>query len=74
MANESQQKMVDSFVKDLETYLGVSHTRLSLRDEWKRTGPLPHRSKTLEEYMQYVSGLGFALLDSTTNIVVCLLA
>jgi hypothetical protein len=66
--------MVNSFVKDLETYLRVSHIRLSLRDEWKRTGLLPHRSKTLKEYMQYVSGLGFAFLDSTTNIIVCLLA
>ena len=55
MANAGQQKMVDSFVEDLESYLGVPSTRLSLREEWKGSGPLPHRLQTLDEYMEHVS-------------------
>ena len=33
--------MTEAFLEPLEAYLGVKHTKISIEDEWKRTGPEP---------------------------------
>ncbi|KAK4447245.1 amidase [Podospora aff. communis PSN243] len=39
VANKEQQQMNLEFLKALENYLGLKHTKFSVEEEWKRTGP-----------------------------------
>ncbi|KAK4194619.1 amidase signature domain-containing protein [Triangularia verruculosa] len=51
MRNPGQQKMVDDFLDVLETQLGLEVWRVSLEDEWSRSGPRELRSITLQKYL-----------------------
>lgn len=51
MGNEPQQNMVDMFLKLLEQELGVETRRISLEEEWAKSGPEQLRSTTLYEYL-----------------------
>ena len=54
MRDERQQKMVEEFIVAVESILGVKRTNISLEEEWSRTGPEPHRQKTLLQYLDKV--------------------
>ena len=54
MKNEGQQKMIEAFLEALEQVLGVTHTKISLEEEWTRSGPSKLRDQTLEHYLDKV--------------------
>jgi hypothetical protein len=41
--------MTEVFVKALENHLGVAHTKISLAEEWSKSGPEELRDKSLSE-------------------------
>ena len=49
-----QKRLIDEFVKDLESGLGVSRTILSLTREWEVSAPENLAKQGLQEYMQNV--------------------
>ncbi len=50
--------MTEAFLEALETYLGVTHTKISLAEEWKRTGPEPIRNgATVKEMVKFAYAL-----------------
>ncbi|GAP92178.1 putative amidase [Rosellinia necatrix] len=51
MSNVEQQRIVDSFVNILEAYLQIPTMKISLEEEWSRSGPADLRSKTLEQFL-----------------------
>ena len=52
--DEGQQKMVEAFLEALEQVLGVTHTKISLEEEWARSGPDGLRDQILEHYLDKV--------------------
>ena len=54
MANENQQRMQEEFLAILEDYIGIKHTKVSLVELWKSTGPEQHRNTPLKEYLATV--------------------
>ncbi|KAI0517462.1 putative amidase [Xylaria bambusicola] len=51
MANAEQQKLVEGFVSDLESYLGVHVTRMSIAERWKDCPPGEAAGKTIQEFI-----------------------
>ena len=49
--------MYEEFLSVLEDYLGVKHTKISLKEEWERTGPVELREVGLSRYLHMVSEL-----------------
>ena len=49
-----QKRLIDGFVKDLESALGVKRTILSLAREWEASAPENLVEQGLQEYMQNV--------------------
>lgn len=47
--------MNESFLAALESYLGLSHTKISLSEEWSKTGPGNVRDIPLKDYITKVS-------------------
>ncbi|KAJ5116053.1 hypothetical protein N7456_000401 [Penicillium angulare] len=52
MKNAQQQTMNEAFLHALESYLGVKHQKISLIEEWAKTGPAQGRETPLDEYMR----------------------
>ena len=52
--NGEQMRLIDGFVKDLESALGVKRTILSLAKEWEASAPDNLAEQGLQEYMQNV--------------------
>ncbi|KAF2965298.1 hypothetical protein GQX73_g8269 [Xylaria multiplex] len=52
MANSEQQKLVESFVSDLESYLGVNATPMSIAERWKECPPVEAAGKTIQEFIE----------------------
>lgn len=46
----AQQKMVESFVEILESFLGVKKTSFSLAETWAQSPPAEAEGKSLEDY------------------------
>ncbi|KAI1365578.1 hypothetical protein F5Y08DRAFT_352689 [Xylaria arbuscula] len=51
MANDEQQRLVERFVSDLESYLGVNVTRMSIAERWKNCPPAEAAGKTIQEFI-----------------------
>ncbi|KID83955.1 hypothetical protein MGU_08827 [Metarhizium guizhouense ARSEF 977] len=51
MANSKQQALVDRFVGDLEAYLGIKATKMSIADQWRQCPPDEANGKTTEEFL-----------------------
>ncbi|KAJ8129848.1 hypothetical protein O1611_g3785 [Lasiodiplodia mahajangana] len=51
MANAEQQKLVERFVSDLESYLGVKVTRMSIADRWEKCPPVEAAGKTIQQFI-----------------------
>lgn len=49
-----QKRLIDGFVKDLESALGIKRTILSLAREWEASAPENLAKQGLQEYMQNV--------------------
>lgn len=49
--------MTEQYLKDLESFTGISHTKISLADEWARTCPDEYQGVTLEQFMSTVCSL-----------------
>lgn len=47
-------KLVDSFVQDLESFLGVQRTKVSLADMWRHSRPDSAEGIELSEYLETV--------------------
>ncbi|KAI1121395.1 putative amidase [Nemania abortiva] len=52
MANSEQQELVERFVSDLESYLGVPVTRMSIADRWEKRPPVEAAGKTIQEFIE----------------------
>ncbi len=48
--------MTEAFLEALEAYLGVTHTKISIEEEWKRTGPESLRDELTVRGMFKFSG------------------
>lgn len=48
-------EIIDKFVSDLESFLGVARTPISLADEWKKTRMEDPESSDLSKYLETVS-------------------
>ncbi|KAK1833473.1 amidase signature domain-containing protein [Podospora conica] len=59
VANEAQQRMTDAFLAALEDFLGIKHEKISLQEEWARTGPEMARHKTLFDIFNATKELNF---------------
>lgn len=46
--------MNENFLAALESYLGLSHTKISLSEEWSKTGPEEVRDIALKNYITKV--------------------
>lgn len=77
MQNENQQTMQEEFLKALEDLLGIQHTKLSISEEWKRTGPEHLRDQDLAKYLAKVYWAIVAITKRMPQLMksqVCLLA
>jgi hypothetical protein len=61
MKNPDQQKMVDHFVAAVEGVLDVKCTKISLEEEWSRSGPEHLRNKSLEQFLDKVGHFRFTV-------------
>ncbi|KAI8715835.1 hypothetical protein NCS52_01092100 [Fusarium sp. LHS14.1] len=55
MANSEQQVLVDRFVGDLEAYLGIKATKMSIAERWRQCPPDEADGKTIEEFLEKVA-------------------
>lgn len=55
ITNRDQLKIIDNFVADLESSLGVKHRRISFESLWKDSPPIEADGQNLGEYMKDVS-------------------
>lgn len=55
ITNRDQTRIIDSFVADLESSLGVKHRRVSFDSLWKESPPPEAYGQGLQEYMRDVS-------------------
>jgi hypothetical protein len=44
--------MVESFIKAVESFLGVKRTEVSFRERWQQSPPQEAEGKCLEEYLK----------------------
>jgi hypothetical protein len=47
--------LINSFVEDMENFLGVKWTSISLADMWRESHPKSVQEKELSEYLRTVS-------------------
>jgi hypothetical protein len=47
-------KIIDAFVSDLEAFLGVKRTPISLAEEWRKTGAETPETADLSKYLETV--------------------
>lgn len=62
MADAEQQGMNDAFITIVENYLGVERTPISITDTWASNPPPEAGKKTLQNYLEMVSGNRSALI------------
>ena len=55
ITNEDQLDIIDEFVIDLESSLGVKHKKVSFESLWDNSPPLEAGGQALREYMENVS-------------------
>ena len=55
MKNEGQQKILHHFVSALEDSICVKVSKVSLEEEWARTGPAKVRHLTLHQFLDKVN-------------------
>lgn len=55
ISSDAQSKVIGSFVRDLESSLGVSRENISFEELWDSEPPTEARGETFEEYMRDVS-------------------
>ena len=53
--NDDQQRLIEDFVKDLESALGIKRQRISITELWRNTSPLNASSRDIKEYLNDVS-------------------
>jgi hypothetical protein len=63
IGNEEQMKLLDSFVADLETSLGVKHQNISFDQAWENDPPAEAGTVGLQDYMRDVSRDSFFYED-----------
>ncbi|KKA25283.1 hypothetical protein T310_0691 [Rasamsonia emersonii CBS 393.64] len=49
--NPKQQQMTEEFIGILEEFLGISHTKISLKEKWTRSAPEDLRATPLTDYL-----------------------
>jgi hypothetical protein len=49
-----QQAMVESFIRAVESFLGVKRIELSFRERWQRSPPEEAEGQCLDEYLKMV--------------------
>lgn len=47
--------MTEEFIGILEEFLGISHTKISLKEKWTRSAPEDLRATPLTDYLNNVS-------------------
>lgn len=52
-------RVIDSFVGDLESFLGTKRTVISLADMWRDSCPVSAKEKNLADYLKTVSFKAF---------------
>ena len=55
ISNQTQLDVIDGFVRDLESSLGVEHQKMSFDDLWVATMPPEASGMSVQEYMEDVS-------------------
>ena len=55
ITNRDQIEIIDNFVSDLESSLGVKHRRVSFDSLWNESPPHEADGQGLQEYMRDVS-------------------
>jgi hypothetical protein len=55
IGNKEQVKIIDTFVTDLESSLGVTQNKVSFNQAWDADPPLEANGASLQEYMKDVS-------------------
>ncbi|KAF2108478.1 amidase signature domain-containing protein [Lophiotrema nucula] len=63
IGNKEQMKVIDAYVADLETSLGIRHQRLSFNEVWVTNPPVEANGASLQEYMKDVSRNSFFYED-----------
>ena len=63
--------MIEAFLEALEAYLGVTHTKISIAEEWKRTGPETLRNEaTLKDMVKFAYALnGYDNLGASGTVI-----
>lgn len=56
ITNQTQLGLIDEFVADLETWLGVEHEKVSFEQLWASHPPVAAGSMSLQAFMKDVSG------------------
>ncbi|KAK3943635.1 amidase signature domain-containing protein [Diplogelasinospora grovesii] len=59
ISNKVQNDVIDAFVRDLESSLGVAHERISFNELWDSTTPEAANGMSLQEYMKDASRNSF---------------
>ncbi|KAH8753093.1 amidase [Diaporthe sp. PMI_573] len=57
--NAEQMKIIDAFVSDLEAFLGVKRTPISLAEEWRKTGAETPETADLSKYLETAATLPY---------------
>lgn len=52
--NKAQLEVIDKFVKDLDTSLGVEHKKISFDQLWESNPPTEAEGLSLQDYMKDV--------------------
>jgi hypothetical protein len=65
--------LINSFVEDMEGFLGVKRTLISLADMWRESGPEVVQEKEISEYLRTVS-LDYGALSISPYQVIEMLA
>ena len=50
--NKEQMRCIDSFVSDLESFLGIKASRISIAERWEHTKPEDANGQSVQEYLR----------------------
>lgn len=62
ITNKDQLGLIDNFVEDLESSLGVNQRKLSFESLWNESPPAEAGGQCLREYMKDVSRIPIATI------------
>lgn len=68
ITNRDQLAIIDKFVADLESSLGVKHSKVSFENLWKTSPPIETGGQGLSEYMKDVSSWSKSKEGPTINL------